>query len=137
VTLAVYGHVGSELAGWEGSLSERSRDEMAYRVYLMAEYGAVPGDASLDPAVVVEWTRAALRDLPLPAARALAESCRSRMLADADDLGGERRDALIADLRRLRWLKNRLTVARDLTATCGVTLDEELRQWLAILDQLP
>ena len=138
VTLAVYRHLASELSGWEGSLGERSRDEMAYRVYLIARHGAVPGDATLDPAAVVEWARAALRDLPLPAARALAESCRSRMRADTDDgLGSERRAALVADLRRLRWIKHRLKVARDLTATCGVPLDEELRQWLVIFDQLP
>src|SRR6266568_6598702 len=81
VTLAVYDHVRSQLADWEGSLSERSLDEMAYRVYLMGQYGVVPGDEPLDPAPVLEWTRAALRDLPLPEARALAESCRSRMRA--------------------------------------------------------
>jgi hypothetical protein len=66
---------------------------------------------------VLEWTRAALRDLPLR---------------------DEQRAALIGDLRRLRWIKHRLAVARDLPTTCGGgVLDDELRDWLAIRDQLP
>jgi hypothetical protein len=55
----------------------------------------------------------------------------------APPCGSEAERALVKDLRRLRWIKNRLQVVEALAATVPVELDPELRAWLEHRDELP
>jgi hypothetical protein len=77
-----------------------------------------------------------VRTLTVAQARALAASCWQR--ARAGDAASNAQDqALLADFRRLRWIKHRLKVARQLALLPGVQLDQELHAWLPVWDELP
>jgi len=84
--------------------------------------------------VVLDWARAVLPH-PLDEMLALAASCRRRMGTTVRGSDAER--ALVKDLRRLRWIKNRLQVVEALAAAVPVELDPELRAWLEHRDELP
>jgi len=132
VALAVYAYVIGKRAHKEGSLGELSADAMMYRVHLMACHGVVPGDDLLDPGPVLMWVGQAVRTLTVAEARALVALCWHRVQA-----GNAPDQALLADFRRLRWIKNRLNVARQLALLTGVQLDHKLQSWLPVWDELP
>jgi hypothetical protein len=134
LVLAVDEHMGRHQRLAEVPLGEVAHDSMMFRVGLLRRLGAVPGDELLDPAVVLDWARAVLAH-PLDEMLALAASCRRRMGTTVR--GSEAERALVKDLRRLRWIKNRLQVVEALAAAVPVELDPELRAWLAHRDELP
>jgi hypothetical protein len=78
LVLAVDEHMARHQRLAEVPLGEVAQESMLFRVGLLRRLGAVPGDELLDPAVVLDWARAALTE-PLEETLALAARCRRRM----------------------------------------------------------
>jgi hypothetical protein len=133
VAIALYDYLDEHRPPQLIPLGELSLDAMFHRVLLMRRFGVVAGDDVLDPRGVAEWVRGAL-DLPVHEAVERARTARA-WIASGDK--ADHSHPVATEVRRLRWIKNRLAVARELARVPGVELDDDLQAWVIIRDQLP
>lgn len=93
---------------------------MLARLNAIRRAGASDGDWIRDPAIIVNWFLKGLE-------RTVESACEAAALPLAEQS--------LAELRRLREIKNRLNVLRELAAV--VPVGSEVERWLAIRERLP
>ncbi len=125
--LATYGY----LAGRSALRDKASYQDSAMhlRAFMIAKLGNIPGDRVLDADEILYWFFDGLKLTPQEAgARALA--WRTRLA----ERGAARQ---VAELRRLRRIKNRVAALAVLAASGQLEPTPTLQAWLLLREQLP
>jgi hypothetical protein len=117
---AVYDRLATS-APDESSMASFQNSSMNLRAAMIARLGPAKGDPVLDPDTIERWF---FQNLPTS-------------LDDAAAKASSWKNLSLEEIRKLRRLKNRLSVIRLVRGTVQFQRNEELDAWLSVSDRLP
>jgi hypothetical protein len=119
------------------SFSERYLDSsMTLRAYTILKFGAIPGNRVLDIYLIINWF---FDNLHISYQEALIKAAdwREALAAKNPEETQKKFDSELEDFRKLRLIKNRLSIIKYLSKSKDFLPNEELNTWISLWEKLP
>ncbi|MEH2230171.1 MAG: hypothetical protein V7K71_11095 [Nostoc sp.] len=119
------------------SFSERYLDSlMGLRAYMIVKFGALPENPVLDIQQIVTWF---FDNLHISYQEALIKAAdwREALAANNPEETQKKFDSELEDFRKLRLIKNRLSIIKYLSKSKDFLPNEELNIWISLWEKLP
>ncbi|MDZ8085137.1 MAG: hypothetical protein RMY16_05985 [Nostoc sp. DedQUE12b] len=119
------------------SFSERYLHSlMGLRAYTILKFGAIPGNPVLDIHLIINWF---FDNLHISYEEALIKAAdwRKALAANNPEETQKKFDSELEDFRKLRLIKNRLSIIKYLSKSKDFLPNEELNTWISLWEKLP
>ncbi|MGV0103673.1 DUF1822 domain-containing protein [Nostoc sp. DSM 114160] len=109
---------------------------MGLRAYTILKFGAIPGNPVLDVQQIVNWF---FDNLHISYQEALVKAAdwREALAAKNPEETQKKFDSELEDFRKLRLIKNRLSIIKYLSKSKDFIPNEELNIWISLWEKLP
>ncbi|QLE39358.1 hypothetical protein FD723_01780 [Nostoc sp. C052] len=119
------------------SFSERYLDSsMTLRAYMILKFGAIPENPVLDIYLIINWF---FDNLHISYQEALIKAADwgEALAAKNPEETQKKFDSELEDFRKLRFIKNRLSIIKYLSKSKHFLPNEELNTWISLWEKLP